>query len=194
MSALEIFKGNLDIKVPLGNNKDINDLCNAFDMMREELLLSRQRQLKFDTERKELIANLSHDLRTPIASIKAYLIGLQTGIADNSQKVHKYLTVINKKTDSLIKLLDDLYFHSINELGKLNIQKKEIYSREYFKSVLDCINVQFENSSQKFYLEDNIPNVLIKIDPIRIEQVILNLVDNAKKYSRENSSKTKNNQ
>ena len=181
-SADAIIKGNFDKKIIYNSDTEIGKLCASFEMMRDELKDSIERERRLEDSRKELITCISHDLRTPIASIKAYSDGILDGVAKDPDSIKRYLIVISKKTEVLTKLINDLFEHCQIELNKLSINKKEIYSGEFLKSIAYELSLEFENSTQQFEAS-GMPNVLINIDKLRIEQVIYNLIQNSKKYT-----------
>jgi signal transduction histidine kinase len=181
--AKNISKGKLDEEVPYRKDNEVGAFCSAFDLMRTELKNSLVKQAEHEKAHKELIASVSHDLRTPLSSIKAYVEGLQDGIARDADAYRRYLAVIKKKTDSLVILVNELMQYSLEELEQFRINPKELYSKELLEDIIILIRVQFEKGSVEFIAEGEIPNVLLKVDSVRIEQVILNLVQNAKKYT-----------
>lgn len=182
-AAREVGRGNFSTPLDCHGQGELDQLCRSFDIMRLELKDSVEKQRGLEQSRKELITKISHDLRTPVASIKAYVEGLSDGMAKDPATAEKYLNVISRKTDSLIKLIDDLLQHSLSELGQMRVNKVELYSKALLKEILDPIVIQFENSPTAFKIEGDLPNVLISADPLRLEQVIVNLVQNAKKYT-----------
>lgn len=182
ISADAIIKGDFGKIIKYNSDTEIGKLCASFEMMRDELKGSIERERRLEDSRKELITCISHDLRTPIASIKAYSDGIMDGVAKDPDSIKRYLNVISKKTEVLTKLINDLFEHCQIELNKLSINKKEIYSGEFLKSIAYELSLEFENSTQQFEAK-GMPNVLINVDKLRIEQVIYNLIQNAKKYT-----------
>ena len=182
-SAEAIIKGDFNIKIKYNNNTEVGKLCANFEMMRDELKESIERERRLENSRKELIICISHDLRTPIASIKAYVDGIMDGIAKDTDTVFRYLSVINEKTQVLTKLINDLFEHCQAELDELKINKVEVYSGDFLKHMSDELSLEFINSPFMFEASKDMPNVLINIDVLRIEQVIYNLIRNAEKYT-----------
>lgn len=179
----QVARGNFDGRIQQIQDNELGRVCRAFDIMRLELRDSLERQRDYDKSRKELITKISHDLKTPVSSIKAYVEGLKDGIANDPATWDKYLTVIDRKTESLARLIDDLLQHSLQELGQMRIEKREVYSRDLLEAILEPIQIQFANSSVSFRIDGELPNILISADPARLEQVIVNLVHNARKYT-----------
>ena len=104
-----IALGNLDFSIEYRKNDELGHLCQAFELMRCKLKESLEKQNIYENSRKTIIASISHDLRTPIASIKGYVEALQDGIAQDPEKFNRYLSIIKDKTDKLDRLIDDLF-------------------------------------------------------------------------------------
>ena len=183
-SADAIIRGDFTQKIKYSSGTEIGKLCASFEMMRDELKDSIERERRIENSRKELITCISHDLRTPIASIRAYVDGIMDGIAKDKDTLMRYLAVINKKTQTLTKLINDLFEHCEIELNKLSIEKEETYSGDFLRHIAEELSLEFKNSPHEFEASD-MPDVLINIDRLRIEQVIYNLIQNAKKYTPE---------
>jgi len=179
----DITRGHLDVKISSPGDPELSTLSRSVDILRLELRDVLSRQSDVEKSRKELITKIAHDLKTPISSIKAYVEGLKKGIASEPHTVVKYLSVIDRKTDSLTTLIDDLLEHSLQELGQLSIHREEHYSRDLLKNILEPIRVQFAAGPVSFHIEKDIPDVLINVDKRRLEQVVVNLVENARKYT-----------
>ncbi|MBZ9685601.1 hypothetical protein G9F72_004445 [Clostridium estertheticum] len=180
-----ITLGNYDKKIKYRNNTELGQFCNNFEFMRDELKTALDKAQELERSRKELIACVSHDLRTPIASIKAYVDGLKSGLAVDAEKRNKYISVIAKKTDSLIDLINDLFQHSQAELGELKMVFTESYSGEFLNKIVQPMVLEAQKKSIVLYIKEPTSNVIISVDKIRIEQVIMNLIQNAIKYTPE---------
>ena len=111
-----IAQGNLDFTIECRRNDELGRLCQAFELMRHRLKESLEKQNIYENSRKTMIASISHDLRTPIASIKGYVEALQDGIAQDPEKFNRYLSIIEDKTNKLDRLIDDLFQFSQFEL------------------------------------------------------------------------------
>ena len=175
--AGEVAKGNLD--VPLGYEKTnfFGEFTWAFDHMRKELLSAKKNEQKAIEQNKTIIATLSHDIKTPIASIRAYAEGLEAGIGDSYEKRQKYLQVIQRKCDEVTALTNDLVLHSLSELDKLEIKETD----EDIGEVLERIVCDF--ASQQIHIKEPFPHAECTGDKKRMAQVIENILNNAGKYA-----------
>lgn len=180
-----IIKGDFSKKISHHGFNEMSIFSGNFEFMRDELKNSIEKQRILEKSRKELIACISHDLRTPLSSIKAYVEGIKYGICKNEEMLQKYIDIVYRKTESLNNLIDDLFIHSQVEAEELSINKKEVYSKDLFEKILYPLKEQFNKENKNLIIKESIPQLLINVDEIRIEQVVLNLLENSKKYSGE---------
>lgn len=183
LAASQVARGNFDGQLNYVEDDALGKVFRSFDIMRLELKDAQARQQEYQRERKELITKISHDLKTPVSSIKAYVEGLRDGMAKDPAKADKYLAVIDKKTNSLVALIDDLLQHSLSELGQLRVERNEQYSGPLLERIVEPLVLLFEGSGVRFSVAGELPNVLVNVDAVRLEQVVVNLVENAKKYT-----------
>lgn len=177
-----IAEGNLDYEIEYSGNNELGKFCEAFETMRLRLKKSLEKQSLYENNRKELIASISHDLKTPITSIQGYIEGLIDGIYKDEETFEKYLRIIRDKTLKLNHLIDDLFYYSKLELDKLNVKTKEYNSRVVFNEMLKPLKLEFEEIDQKLIVNKPIPEVKISIDKKRIGQVIDNIIKNAREF------------
>ena len=101
-AARNIKEGNLDFEIKAESNDEIGQLCQDFEEMRLRLKAQAEEKVAFDRENKELISNISHDLKTPITAIKGYVEGIMDGVADTPEKMDRYIRTIYNKNDIFI--------------------------------------------------------------------------------------------
>jgi signal transduction histidine kinase len=178
----EIARGNFDIPLPMEKTNIFGAFTWAFDLMRIELKKARESELEAQKAKKELIATLSHDIKTPVSSIKAYAEGLVYNMDNSSERRNKYLKTIMKKSDEVTQLVNDLFLHAITDLEKLEISPMECYSKEVFEEIIGPYQIQIGN---RLKLISEIPNVLIWTDKKRLTQVVDNIISNSLKYAPE---------
>ncbi|MFA9559007.1 sensor histidine kinase [Evansella sp. AB-rgal1] len=178
----EMREGNLNYEIPYRRKDEIGRFIEGFDTMREHLKQSFAKQRLYENNRKELIATISHDLRTPLQSIKGYVEGLNDGIVQNEEMKQRYLNVILSKTEQLNRLIDDLFEFSKMELDQLVMEKQLVSSQDYFTNILRDSEVDVKQKQGELLVTRPIPDVVLHIDQKRMEQVMTNLLDNAVRY------------
>lgn len=178
--AGELAKGNLEVTLSQDRKNLFGAFTWAFDMLRCELKTSREREAESEKTKKELVAALSHDIRTPTASIRAYAECLKSLPEKSSARGERYIDVILKKTDEITKLSQDMFMHAIMDLGKLEITPGAYQSRELLNDIIEPLILQYEN---RIVITSAIPDVGIITDKQRLAQVCGNIISNCAKYS-----------
>ncbi|PSL44563.1 signal transduction histidine kinase [Salsuginibacillus halophilus] len=178
----EMRGGNLDYPIPYERNDEIGRFVQGFDVMREHLKTSYAKQKQYEDARNVLLASTSHDLRTPLSSIKGYVEGLQDGIAKDEEMRARYLQVIHDKAGHLETLIEDLFEYSKMELEELPVEKVQIGVETYFKEILERVQFEVNREGVAFSFALNTSDRVMLLDPKRIKQVMYNLVDNAVHY------------
>lgn len=186
-STKGIIAGNYDLEVirtyekEIGEN-EVGDLTYSFELMRDELKAKQIKEEVLKKSQQELISCISHDLKTPISTIKAYSEGLRDGIARTPKAQEEYVNIIIGKTDLLIDMINELLEYSNAELNQLDINMDEVYFYEYFIPVMEELKVYVKQKNIDFAYELNTRDMLVNIDKRRITEVLYNLVENSIKY------------
>ena len=172
--AERIAGGNLDIPLEMDRKNLFGVFTESFDIMRSELKRARIAEAEANASKKELVAKLSHDIKTPVASIKA---ASELGIAlTNSEKVRDNYMQIIRKADQINMLITNLFIATLEELRQLSVIPTDINSQE--------LKIMFENAD---YLHraiiPDIPDCLLYADKLRLQQVFDNIFNNSYKYA-----------
>ena len=178
--AEEVAKGNLDLKLNYERNNLFGEFTWAFDRMRREIIKARTCEKEAIENNKTVIATLSHDIKTPIASIRAYTEGLQANLASNPLKRQKYIDIIIKKCDEVTALTNDIFLHSLADLGKLKMNLVELSIKPIIIEYLNGLLCDKDN----VFINDDIPDANLLIDTKRFEQVLENIINNSLKYAK----------
>lgn len=175
-------EGNLNFEVMGSKYSEIDNLCSAFDAMRKELKLSKQREDYMKQERSMLLANLSHDLKTPITSIKGYVDGIRDGVAATPEKMDRYLDTIHAKAEVIDDMVNNLSMFSKLEMSRLSFHFERGDINSFLRSFIDDYKLDFEKNKITFV--SNIPeeSVFVKLDYEKMSRALANLIDNAVKY------------
>lgn len=182
-AAERISNGDLEFEMTYKENDELGKLCIEFDRMRLKLKESLEKQAKYENSRKLLLASISHDLRTPLTSIKGYIEALQDGIVADEEAKERYMTIIVDKTNKLNTLIDDLFIYSKMELGEFQINKVTLPSDFLLEGLLMPKLAEYADAAFEFKLNKTFPMVMVDVDEKRISQVIDNVIHNATKYT-----------
>lgn len=178
-----IQKGNLDFKLEAQSKNEIGRVINSFDRMRYELKKSLEQQIEYEENRKELISSISHDLKTPITSIKGYVEGIMDGVANSPEKLEKYLHVIYNKSEHMDRLIDDLFLFSKLDLNRLPFDMEDIQVSRFIEDCMDELKLEQGHGDIKIKMQNQVEeDTLVIIDSQKIRRVIFNIVQNAIKY------------
>lgn len=175
--ASRISSGNLDIPLNMDKNNNFGAFTEAFDIMRHEIKKSRESEKAAIESKKELVAKLSHDIKTPIASIKS---SSELGMTiSNDEKIKTYFQSINNKSDQVSTLINNLFSSTLEELEELKINPSELKS-----------NIITELINNSDYLNKNtmkkMPNCSVYADRLRLQQIFDNIFANSYKYANTN--------
>ena len=177
--AENVARGELDIPLEYERTNYFGKFTWAFDSMRNEIKRARECEKEAIANNKTVIASLSHDIKTPVASIRAYAEALEMGIADSPEKAAGYAAVMMRKCDEVSKLTSDMLTHSLSDLDKLVMHPE---SFELFSFVEECVSELSPDKSSVF--EKPLYTVDVYADRMRIAQVIENIISNAQKYAK----------
>jgi signal transduction histidine kinase len=185
-AAEQIKEGNLNYEVSMKRKDEIGELSEAFEEMRRRLKESIQLQLQYEENRKELLANISHDLKTPITGIKGCVEAVMDGIADTKEKLDKYMNMIYKKADDMDHLIDDLFLFSKLDLKRVPFHFENIDIVDYLTDCVDELRYDPNLNGVKInFLYDGKGPVTVVADREQLRRVIMNIVDNSIKYKRD---------
>jgi two-component system, OmpR family, sensor histidine kinase VicK len=147
-------------------------------------------QQKLDCMRREFVANVSHELRTPITSIKSYTETLLDGAIEDAETTERFLNVINSEADRMTRLVKDLLQLSRMENQQMNWKIEEVSLKEIVKNIVSRMQLEAGQKNQKLesFVIGDIPS--IKTDKDRVEQVVVNIISNALKYTPDNGQIT----
>lgn len=122
IGARRVREGNLDEDIPCEGAGELEKVCDSFNKMQHQLKLNIKKNEKYEQDRNEMIAGISHDLRTPLTSIKSYVKGLQDGVADTPERQKEYLNIIYRKSGDMEGLINQLFLFSKLQTGNLPFQ------------------------------------------------------------------------
>lgn len=176
--ADKIASGDFDQPLDFERTNYFGKFTWAFDHMRREIVKARACEREAIDNNKTVIASLSHDLKTPVASITAYSEALVNGLYSDTEEMYSYLDVINKKSEEITRLTNDMIIHSIGELNALKMQPQRTDLCELVKEVVKETAV-----SDTVSFEPPMFSAYVLADRSRLKQLFGNLIGNAEKYA-----------
>ena len=179
----KIAEGNLNFTMEVTGDDEISDLCLDFEEMRKRLLESTEQKLAFDQESKELLSNISHDLKTPLTAIKGYVEGIMDGVADTPEKMDRYIRTIYNKTNDMDRLINELTFYSKIDANRIPYTFNKINVKNYFEDCVEEMGIELESKGFAFSYKNEVgDDVEVIADAEQIKRVINNIVSNSVKY------------
>lgn len=178
-----IKEGNLDFTVEKSNVPEIRELCEDFDEMRIRLKQNAEDRIAFDNQNKELISNISHDLKTPITAVKGYVEGIMDGVADTPEKMDRYIRTIYTKANEMNHLINELTFYSKIDTNRIPYTFSKIRVNDYFEDCVEELSAEMESKGIEFSYQNLLQdeNTIIA-DAEQLKRVINNIVNNSLKY------------
>lgn len=175
----EDFDFELDVK----GDDEISAVCRDFDEMRQRLKDLDEEKKAFDRQSKELISNISHDLKTPITAVKGYVEGIMDGVADTPEKMDRYIRTIYIKANDMDRLINELTFYSKIDTNKIPYNFNKIDVTEYFDDCAEEVGLEMRERNIVFsYINTVEPGTLIIADAEQLKRVINNIIGNSVKY------------
>lgn len=179
----QIRDGNLDFTLDVENGDEVGLLCQDFEDMRLRLRESSEEKIQYDKESKELISNISHDLKTPITAIKGYVEGIRDGVASSPEKLDRYVRTIYNKANDMDRLIDELTFYSKIDTNKIPYNYTRINVAEYFGDCVEDVGLDMETRGIELgYFNYVDQSVTVIADAEQMKRVINNIIGNSLKY------------
>lgn len=183
IAVKSITEGELDFELHPEKDDEIGQLCKDIEEMRKRLKENAEEKLKNDKDNKELISNISHDLKTPITAIKGYVEGIMDGVADTPEKMDRYIKTIYNKANEMDLLINELTFYSKIDTNRIPYNFTTISAKQYFGDCAEDLFMELEAKGVQFryrnYLETDSKVI---VDPEQLRRVISNIVGNSVKY------------
>ena len=178
-----IKEGNLDFVLDVEGTDEFSELCQDFEEMRKRLRESAEEKIILDKENKELISNISHDLKTPITAVKGYVEGIMDGVADTPEKMDRYVKTIYNKTNEMDHLINELTFYSKIDTNRIPYTFSKLNVEDYFSDCAEEVGLELETRGIELVYANYVESgVQVIADGEQIRRVIHNLISNAIKY------------
>ena len=179
----EMKEGNLDYSIQMHLDDDIGQLCSDFEEMRIHLKELIEVKMQYEENSKELLSNISHDLKTPLTTIKGYAEGIIDGVADTPEKIDRYVKTIYHKANDMTVLVDELSMYAKIDNNAMPYNFRIIDACEYFNDCVDELTFEMEVKNIHFDYQNKVTqNCKIIVDTEQMKRVIHNIINNSEKY------------
>ncbi len=172
--ASRVAGGDLETPLEMDRGHVFGAFTESFDIMREELKASREREAAAVRSRKELVAELSHDIKTPVASIKAMADVMSLTAKDDMER--ETIAAINGKADQIDRLISNLFHATLEELEQLEVKPEELSSTEILQMIREADHL-------RKIVDPELKDAVVLADRLRLNQVISNIISNSYKYA-----------
>jgi signal transduction histidine kinase len=183
VAAVKISEGDLDFGIAEEGEDEVRELCRTLELMRLKLKESIYLQQKYDENRNFLVSSISHDLKTPVTSIKGYIEGIIDGVAKTPEKMEEYLETARSKAVLVNSMIDDLILYSKLDLNQLHYHFQNTDLVNYFEDCAAEYRYEFEQANMILELINELDApVMVLMDRERLKRVIQNILGNSLKY------------
>ncbi|WKY45111.1 HAMP domain-containing sensor histidine kinase [Eubacteriaceae bacterium ES2] len=180
-AARRIKEGNFDEAILYEEEDEFGEVCQTFNSMQKNLKAELEKSEAYEKSRTEMISGISHDLRTPLTSIKASIKGILDGVASTPDKQQQYLTIAYRKANDMEGLLKKLFFISKLETGNMPFFRKHVDLGDWLEKYAD--EKRHENDQLTIDLEKDDGSYNVMIDSEQMKRVFDNLLENSIKYA-----------
>lgn len=183
IATKKIADGNFDYELDEKDFVEIPFLYNDFEKMRIKLKENEEEKILSENVARELVSNISHDLKTPLTAIRGYVEGILDGVASSPQKVRDYLTTIYNKTNDMTKLIDELLYYSRVSGNEFSYNFEKTNVKDFFDDYVKDLYLELDTIKINFSYSANVDaDTVIDIDREQIKRALNNIVANAVKY------------
>ncbi|CEI81629.1 HAMP domain-containing sensor histidine kinase [Oceanobacillus oncorhynchi] len=182
-AAKKISEGDLEYSVQSDKKDELGELANTFETMRLKLKEADREQKRYEANRQELIASISHDLKTPLTSIKGYVKGIQDGVANTPEKLDRYMDTIYRTANDMDGLIDELFLYSKLDLKKEAFQFEKVDLYAFYADFMEELAFNLEKEQGKAILAaDPKKDYMVEADREKLRRVVMNIIQNSLKY------------
>ncbi|MGN1419549.1 MAG: sensor histidine kinase [Acutalibacteraceae bacterium] len=178
----KISEGNLEYRIEYDRNDEFKPICDDFNKMAQKLSESVEKVQKQEQNRKEIMMSITHDIFSPLTSIKAYVEGIENGIASNEETKKKYLDTIKAKTEQIEKMVSQLLLYSKLEFDELAENPQKINLRHFLNDFIRVYDSEYAVKNVQLSVEAD-SDIFIRADRDLLTRMLTNILDNSAKYS-----------
>lgn len=178
-----IAEGDFEFRMTNMRQDEMGLLFENYEQMRLQLKESEEEKEQNEKKSKELVSNISHDLKTPITSIKGYVEGIMDGVADTPEKMDKYIKTIYNKANDMDRLINELTTYSGIDSNKIPYHFHILNISDYFSDCVEEVGLDLESRNISLIFTNLVStDTCVVADPEQLKKVINNIISNSVKY------------
>ncbi len=183
VAAKKISEGDFEYQVVSNQKDELGELVRTFESMRLKLKNAQLAQSQYEKNRQELIAGISHDLKTPLTTLKGYLKGIQDGVAQTPEKMDRYFSIIQKTVENMDGLIDELFLYSKLDLQQIPFHFEKVDLYPFFSDLMEELSFHFEkkNGTATLIADPN-KSFVVEADREKLKRVVSNILQNSLTY------------
>lgn len=179
----QISEGNFNYALEEKGDGEIGELYKNYEDMRLKLKESAEEAIQNETKNRELITNISHDLKTPITAIKGYVEGIMDGVCNTPEKMDKYIKTVYNKANDMDRLINELTIYSRIDANRIPYTFLRLDVKEFFDDCIEEVGLDMESKHIELDYSNLVPEgTRIIADPEQLKRVINNIISNSVKY------------
>ena len=178
----QVQANNLSYRIDYQNNDEFLPICEAFNEMAEKLEVSTTQREKDEKNRRELIAGISHDLRTPLTSIKGYLEGIETGVAATADMRKQYFYIVKNKASEMEHIIEQLFLFTKLDMDEFPLKMRPLDIYPALSYMTDDFISEYASRGLEIILQEMQKDIYVSADVLMLRNVIINIIENSVKY------------
>ena len=180
--AKRIRENDLTEDINYSGDIEFENVCDTFNKMQKHILREQEKNRKYEKARTDMIAGISHDLRTPLTAIRGTIKGLMDGIASTPEKQDRFLETAYRRTGEMDLLLNQLFYLSKIETGNMPITLRKIEISSFIKNYAQAKQGLMEAEKEELVEETKEITAEVAVDPEQLQRIFDNLLENSRKY------------
>ena len=180
--AKRIRENDLTEDINYSGDIEFENVCDTFNKMQKHILREQEKNRKYEKARTDMIAGISHDLRTPLTAIRGTIKGLMDGIASTPEKQDRFLETAYRRTGEMDLLLNQLFYLSKIETGNMPITLRKIEISSFIKNYVQAKQGLMETGKEELVEETKEITAEVAVDPEQLQRIFDNLLENSRKY------------
>jgi signal transduction histidine kinase len=178
----QIHENNFACRIEYDGDDEFRSVCEAFNHMAAQLEASTERRLKDEANRRELLAGISHDLRTPLTAISGYLDGIESGVASTPQMRENYFHTIKNKTADMKHIIEQLFLFSKLDMDEFLFSFRRFELTRTLSDMVDELEEEYSRRGLDISIIDNSESIFVSVDVSHFRRVLINILENSVKY------------